>query len=189
MRPPQGYQQPPGRTPVLKPSSNSSLAIASITGSATSPSWYPHLCSAYLVAVCNQKLIALSAQAQVESDIEPDADTDIENDADTDIESNAATEYEPDLETIDIDLEQKALRLKAQFEEEILNEAKIAFEHVENAPVENSKTKDKPKVDLKQKATTFKAKENIYNDRKNYGKESRIGKTKDKPKDDLEGDA
>ena len=35
---PLGNQQPQGRTPVLKPSSNSSLAIASITGSATSPS-------------------------------------------------------------------------------------------------------------------------------------------------------
>ena len=32
-------QQPPRRTPVLKPSSNSSLAIASITRSATSPSY------------------------------------------------------------------------------------------------------------------------------------------------------
>ena len=38
MRPPQGHQQPPRRTPILKPSSNSSLALALITGSATSPS-------------------------------------------------------------------------------------------------------------------------------------------------------
>ena len=37
VRPPQGYQQPPGRTPVLKPSSNSNLTIASITGFAMTP--------------------------------------------------------------------------------------------------------------------------------------------------------
>ena len=38
MQSPEWYQQPPWRTPVLKPSSNSSLAIALITESATSPS-------------------------------------------------------------------------------------------------------------------------------------------------------
>ena len=43
LRPPQGYQQPPGRTPVLKPSSNSSLAIVSITGSTTSSSFWTKL--------------------------------------------------------------------------------------------------------------------------------------------------
>ena len=35
----QGYQLPLGRTPFLKPSSNSTFVIAIITGSATSPRW------------------------------------------------------------------------------------------------------------------------------------------------------